>query len=288
MKEQIMNNKVSRRAALKGSMIGMIGLSLPVTTSAGILFKEKHITDTKPYDAYPSLDPELVNEVVGKSHFDLETVKKLVEKRPELAAASWEWRFGDFESAVGAASHVGRRDIVQYLLSKGARPNIFTYTVLGANEAVRSMIAATPGIQTTFGPHGISLLDHARAGLRMEKTMRPVEVDNCKKLIDYLESLGDADGEQYLEVSEEEKAQYLGDYMYGAAEDEGFSIQLNMRKMLSLGAIGEFGGALYKTGENEFTYNGAPSVKVSFQFKEERVVSLTIREPEHTMVASKV
>lgn len=283
-----MNNKLSRRAALKSSMIGMIGLSLPVTTSAGILFKEKHITGTKPYAAYPSLDPELVNEVVGKSHFDLETVKKLVEKRPELAAASWEWRFGDFESAVGAASHVGRRDIVQYLLSKGARPNIFTYTVLGANEAVRSMIAATPGIQTTFGPHGISLLDHARAGLRMEKTMRPVEVDNCKKLIDYLESLGGADGEQYLEVSEEEKAQYLGDYMYGDAEDEGFSIQLNMRKMLSLGAVGEFGGALYKTGENEFTYNGAPSVKVSFQFEEERVVSLTIREPEHTMVARKI
>ena len=73
------------------------------------------------------IDPAVVEAMVSKSHFDLEGVEKLVTTRPELAKASWEWRFGDFESAIGAASHVGRRDIVQYLLQKGGRPTLFTF-----------------------------------------------------------------------------------------------------------------------------------------------------------------
>ena len=70
---------------------------------------------------FPNIPPEIIEEVVGKSHFDLEGVKSLVEKRSELSRSVWEWRFGDFESAIGAASHVGRRDIALYLMSKGAR-----------------------------------------------------------------------------------------------------------------------------------------------------------------------
>lgn len=281
-------NLIPRRKLLQTSALGILGLSLPFAGRSESIFERNTFVSGKPYPAYPSLDPELVNDVVGKSHFDLDTVKKLVEKRPELARATWEWRFGDFESAVGAASHVGRRDIVQYLLSKGARPNIFTYTVLGAYDAVKNMIEFTPGIQTTLGPHGISLLDHSRASLRMENTMSATEVDNCKKLIDYLESLGDAGGPTYEDVPEDEKPKYLGDYKYGEGEKEGFSIQLNMRKFLSLGAIGEFGGALYRVGEKEFAYNGAPSVRVTFQFEGDEVKSLTVKEPEREIVARKI
>ena len=280
-------NLISRRKVLQSSALGMLGLSLPFSANSFIV-ERNHMVSGKPYPAYPSLEPELVNEVVGKSHFDLDTVKQLVEKRPELARATWEWRFGDFESAVGAASHVGRRDIIQYLLSKGATPDIFTFATLGAFETVKGIIELSPGIQTSLGPHGISLLSHAKAGLRMEDKMNIKDVDNCKKLIDYLESLGDANGTDYEDVPEEEKPKYLGDYKYGEGEKEGFSIQLNMRKMLSLGAIGEFGGALYKINENEFTYNGAPSVRVSFQFEGEKVKSLTVKEPEREIVAKKV
>src|SRR5688572_4319271 len=62
---------------------------------------------------FPSHDPASVREIVGKSHRDLEGVKKLVDVRPELAKAVWDWGFGDWESALGAASHVGRRDIAE-------------------------------------------------------------------------------------------------------------------------------------------------------------------------------
>lgn len=280
---------ISRRKVIQSSALGFLGLSLPMATPT-LLPERPPATSSsgKPHPAYPSLDPDLVSEVVGKSHFDLETVRRLVDQRPELASAVWEWRFGDFESAVGAAAHVGRRDIIHYLLSKGARPNLFTYATLGAYKAVKIMIESTPGIQTTLGPHGISLQDHARAGLRMKDQMSEAEINNCEKLIDYLESLGDADGQRYEEVPEDEKPRYLGDYKYGDGADEGFSVQLNMRKLLSLGAIGEFGGALYKIGNNEFAYNGAPSVRVTFQTDGDKVKSLTVAEPENTVIAYKV
>ncbi|MEQ8532633.1 MAG: hypothetical protein RIB86_12345 [Imperialibacter sp.] len=280
-------NKISRRKVLTGSAMGIIGLSLPLTSHAASAFEAPSIAG-KPHASYPSIEHELVSEVVGKSHSDLDRVKELVDQRPELARATIDWGFADFESAIGAASHVGRRDIVQYLLGKGARPNIFTYATLGAYEAVKSMIDYTPGIQTTYGPHGISLLAHASAGLRMEKTMTAQEVDNCKKLIDYLESLGNANGQKFEDIPDEKKPKYLGDYKYGQAKDEGFSVQLNMRKMLSLGVIGQFGGALYQTGDNEFIYNGAPSVKISFQFENNEIKSLTVKEPGQSIVAVKI
>lgn len=280
MKEQ----KITRRKILQRSALSVVGMTLPFSSFGQATFKVYQNID----EAYPSIGDEVISEVVGKSHFNLDRVKELVDKRPELANACWQWRFGDFETAVGAASHVGRRDIILYLLSKGARADIFTYATLGAYGAVKNMIEYTPGIQQNPGPHGISLLKHAQAGLRMSSDMTAAEIDSCNELIEYLESLGDADGKEYDSLKDEEKEKYLGDYQYGTVEGEGFSVKLNMRKMLSLGPIGEFGGALYKIGEHQFTYNGAPSVKVSFEVDGNEVRSLTVTDPDGSVVARKV
>jgi hypothetical protein len=61
-----------------------------------------------------------------------------------------------------------------------------------------------------------------------------------------------------------------------------------MRKMLSLGPVGEFGGALYKIGDNKFVYNGAPSVKISFDLQNDKVHSIKVSDPDVTIVAKKV
>lgn len=281
-------NIVSRRTALQHTAMGIVGLSLPFSSYAkSNLPSHVFQSGSKPYPAYPSLDPELVSDVVGKSHFDLPRVKELIKTWPELARATWEWRFGDFETAIGAASHVGRRDIIQFLISKGASPDMFTFAALGAYSIVKNMIELSPGIQRSLGPHGISLLSHAKASLRMEDKMTVQEVNNAKKLIDYLEELGDAAGSIYEEVSESEKSAYLGDYRYGSGASDGFTVQLNMRKMLSLGALGEFGGALYKVADDEFMYNGAPSVKVTFQKEGDIVRTLTVKIPGSEIVAKK-
>jgi hypothetical protein len=284
------DSHINRRTVLRTSVIGIFGLSLPNQILANYSFagigKISHKGNIPAH--FPNIDPEIISEVVGKSHFDLERVKALVDVRPELAKSVWEWRFGDFESAIGAASHVGRRDIALYLIGKGARPTIFTFAMLGAFEVVKSMIEFAPGIQKVMGPHGISLLDHAYAGERMIDKMTDPEVTGLKQTIDYLETLGNASGEKYLDVSPDEQKKYLGDYKYGDGMKDGFTIQLNMRKLLSLGPIGDFGGALYKIGENKFTYNGAPSVKISFDIRNDIIYSLTITDPEVAIVAHKI
>ena len=268
----------------------MLGLSIPsITWGAQNTKKASDFTENNKLPPhFPNIAPEIVAEVVGKSHSDLETVQALVEKRPELSRSVWEWRFGDFESAIGAASHVGRRDIAQYLMSKGARPTLFTFAMLGHFNVVKSAIEAAPGIQEVTGPHGISLLDHAYTGERMKEKMTSTEIENLEQTIDYLSGLGNAGGKTYMEVSPEEQQKYLGDYKYGNGENEGFTIGVNMRKLLSLGPIGGFGGGLYKIGDNLFTYNGTPSVTISFDFQDGEAKSLPLTEPDIIIAAEKV
>jgi hypothetical protein len=123
----------------------------------------------------------------------------------------------------------------------------------------------------------------------MEAKMTPQQMDDCNRLIDYLKALGNADGqEKYLEMNDAEKEKYLGDYRYGEGEKEGFSVRLNRRKILSLGVLGAFGGALYRRGEHRFTYNGAPSVEISFSVENGQVQSLTVQEPGMEVTAKKV
>ena len=276
---------MNRRTIIKNTSLGILGLAhwgLPEIN----LFRASRYKDLPEY--YPNIDPEIISSVVGKSHSDLEAVKKLVDARPELARSVWEWRYGDFESAIGAASHVGRRDIALYLIAMGARPTIFTFAMLGAYHVIKSMVDFYPGIQSTMGPHGISLLDHAYAGERMKKNMSEDEIIDLEKTIDYLRSLGNASGQAFLDISPEDQKKYLGTYKYGPGPEEGFNIQLNMRKQLSLGPINGFGGGLYRIEDHKFIYNGAPSVVVSFSVDEDKVISLAVREPQLTVEAIKV
>lgn len=237
---------------------------------------------------YPSIDDEIVSDVVGSSHFNFEHVQELVNHRPELARANWDWSFGDWESALGAASHVGRRDIAEFLISKGARPNIFTFAMFGNYEIVKSMIEAIPILKTTDGPHGISLLRHAKAGSR-SKTISDEQKSNSLKLIDYLVEINeDVSQPKYIDMTDAEKEKYLGDYRYGEGEKDGFSVKLNMRKALSLGKLGKFGGGLDQKAPNVFYYNGITSVEITFEVVADKVISLTVHEPDLVLKAIKV
>jgi hypothetical protein len=118
------------------------------------------VTDEKP----PPIDPELVAEFVLKAHGDLGVVKQLVEQEPAIVNAAWDWGGGDWETGLGAASHVGRRDIAEFLLEHGARMDVFAAAMLGETEIVRAMLSAQGELREARGPHGISLLAHAEAG----------------------------------------------------------------------------------------------------------------------------
>ena len=112
----------------------------------------------------PALEPELVNEFVLKAHGDLDTVQRLLEQAPALVNCAWDWGGGDWETGLGAASHVGHREIALFLLDHGARMDIFAAAMLGETEIVRAMLDAQPELREARGPHGIPLVAHAEAG----------------------------------------------------------------------------------------------------------------------------
>src|SRR5258708_4629938 len=115
-------------------------------------------------EVFPRHSPEMVREMVTVAHGNVKRVKELVDARPALAKAAVDWGFGDWEDALGAASHVGNREIAEYLIANGARPTLFSAAMLGQLDTVRAFLAAQPGAQKIAGPHSISLLPRAKAG----------------------------------------------------------------------------------------------------------------------------
>ena len=107
---------------------------------------------------------ERVHAMVSNAHGDLDFVREALVEDPTLANAAWDWGDGDWESALGAAGHMGRRDIAELLLAHGARLDIFVAAMLGELEIVGAMLTAHPEMRDAKGPHGISLLRHAEAG----------------------------------------------------------------------------------------------------------------------------
>jgi hypothetical protein len=233
-------------------------------------------------DTFPTQPPELAREMVSVSHFDLKRVKELVEARSSLARASWDWGFGDWESALGAASHMGNRPNAEYLISQGARPSLFSSAMLGQVEVVKAMIAASPGVQRIRGPHGISLLAHAKAG---GEQARPV--------FEFLKSLGDADAEPPLPISGGEIAMLAGTYVFGYGENQ--RIEVTAEEYKGVASIyspitwtrkGMMGRPLVHVGDHAFYPAGVPSVRINFAEGDASVV-MTVHDPEPVLIAKK-
>jgi hypothetical protein len=272
MEEQSMTPTLNRRQILAATSTAAGGL---LTGSASILSAKQTDGATLPAH-YPTQDPDVVREVVGKSHFDLERVRELVDARPELSRAAWDWGFGDWESALGAASHVGRPDIAEYLIEKGARPNLFTFAMLGHLDAVRALIAARPGIQRIPGPHGITLLAHARAGS-----------ERAAAVVDFLEELGGADETPTDVPLEDAQRQGLGGvYTFGTGEADRFEVR-EREGQLWIQRPGGVARALFHLGGHEFHPAGAPSARIRFQGTEGRIIGFEVHNPDLVLRAER-
>jgi hypothetical protein len=233
-------------------------------------------------DLFPTQLPELTREMVTVSHFNLSRVKELVEARPSLARASWDWGFGDWESALGAASHMGNRAIAEYLISKGARPSLFSAAMLGQLEVVKAMVNANPHAERIRGPHGISLLSHAKMG---GNAARPV--------FDFLQSLGDADTDTTAPLSDSDIIALPGTYVFGLSANQRIEVTVERREgvssmysPLTWTRKGTMGRPLVHVGDRAFYPAGAPSVRIQFAV-EGTSVTMTVRDPEVVLVAQR-
>ena len=179
-------------------------------------------------------------------------------------------------------------DIAQFLMDHGARPNLFTYTIMGKVDAVKAIVESMPGIQSIHGPHGITLMRHARIRLGMDSLTQP-EKGNMEEIVDFLESVGGADERQKnLEISESEQKVYMGKYTFGPGEDEYFTVELNSRGMLYLSRAENIGRVLLRVEEHGFAPGGAPNVRIRFEVNGGSASKLTIHDPMPLVTASRV
>lgn len=221
----------------------------------------------RPPGGFPQHDPARVQAVVGACHGNFDRVRELVSQQPALAKASWDWGFGDWESALGAASHTGRREIALYLIGHGARPTIFSAAMLGDLPTVEAFLAASPELHSLHGPHGISLMRHARAG---RERARPV--------LDFLVArFGPDDIPFGFEGDEEVEARYGGTYHFDM--DPPLQITVGVRNgWLMAGAGEEPSSRLIQLEGDLFHPSGAPAVRFRFFGDGDRVDGLVIED----------
>jgi len=237
-------------------------------------------------DMFPTQPPELVREMVTVAHYDLKRVQELVGARPSLARAAWDWGFGDWETALGASSHMGNRPIAEYLIANGARPSLFSAAMLGQLNVVTAFVTAQPGVQRIRGPHSISLLAHAKAG---GEATRPV--------YEFLQSLGDAGADPLVPLSDTEAAAIAGTYSFGVGASQQIDVTVDRRQgMMSMYSPltwtrkGTMGRPLLYVGDRSFFPAGVPSVRIRFTGDKDGLVMtvsdasllLTARRKEET------
>jgi len=119
-----------------------------------------------------------VQDFVVYAHSELDMVKKPLDKEPALLNGTMDWGGGDWETGLGGASHMGRRDIVEFLLDRGARLDLFCAAMMGQIDAVRSFLTLQPKLIDAKGPHGFSLHFHAQVGGK-----------DAENVLDYLQSI---------------------------------------------------------------------------------------------------
>ena len=108
-------------------------------------------------------------------------------------------------------------------------------------------------------------------------------------MISYLENLGNADAKpKNLDLTEEEKKRYLGEYRFGTGENEIFVVDIHRLGFVQIARKGASPRKLNKTDENIFSPAGAPSVKVIFKMQNDKAASLSIHEPQPLVTAVRI
>ena len=185
------------------------GLTASTVVAAGRLpaqetNKPGNVPDrTTPAEVVRKRGPQELEQVyafVGAGHRDLARVKEMITQDPKLVFAARDWGGGDWETALGGASHTGHREIAKYLLAQGARIDSFCASMLGERDLMLALLKAEPSIVTTKGPHGYTLLYHVAISgdLAVAEAMKPLLPANAK---DYNQALTAAARDGHLSMT---------------------------------------------------------------------------------------
>ena len=168
-------NAISRSEFMHKGALGAAGILL----LPSLLYAQASPASKAQPQKGPPLDKELVKEFVTVAHKDFGKVKAMLAETPDLLNASHNWTDWDWEDAIGAAGHMGYRDMALFLLDQGARPTIHVAAMLGQMDIVKAYVTDLPQMKEALGPHKLGLLHHAEKGGVY-----------ASEVVDYLKSIG--------------------------------------------------------------------------------------------------
>ena len=102
----------------------------------------------------------VIDELVGNAHGNLERVKEIVLNKPDLMNARASWN----ETPLEAATQMGNRPIIEFLLNHGAHIDFFTILVLGRLDDVDRELKEHPERAQARGIHDLPALYFAAIG----------------------------------------------------------------------------------------------------------------------------
>src|SRR5947207_258482 len=111
-----MGERVTRRVFQASLVGGVLAAGAAGAEEADDEARDYPAPTFKPTLKRPRLGGTFIQDFVIFGHYDLDLVKRLLEKDPAVLNATADWGGGDWESALGGASHMGRRDIAQFLI----------------------------------------------------------------------------------------------------------------------------------------------------------------------------
>jgi len=264
-------SSVTRRGFLGAGPIGIMGAA--ALASGGWI--DEGVDGPTISDKFPTTADDRAREFVGACHFRIDRVREMLAEDGGLSKSSWDWGFGDWETAIGAASHTGQTEIIRILVEHGARPTLFTMATLDEIDAVRSVIENVPGAGALEGPHSISLYDHARAG-------------KAERVLAYLDTKGGRPPNDFR-VEKSFGETYFGAYAWGPGADERFDVSwFEKGSSISLKRPGHVARNLIPLGAHAFSPAGARHVRLLFEVAGDLATSLTVPRPEGDLLATRV
>lgn len=104
---------------------------------------------------------DLIGPCHGSVPGDYDRVRAAFERQPRLVPALNALDPVRLEETPqGAAAHLFCREILQFMLSRGVRLDLFMACALGMEDAVRTHLQQQPADANARGAHGIHLLNH--------------------------------------------------------------------------------------------------------------------------------
>jgi hypothetical protein len=143
----------------KKFLINVSGAAAAVALLGNSAFSQTAVPDEP-----PPFPVELVKEFVIAGHGNFQKVQDMLKEQPNLIYSKFDWGNGDFEAAIEGAGHVGNKEIANYLLDAGSRVTLYVLAMLGKTELVKPVLEAYPQLIHAKGPHGFTLLHHAKVG----------------------------------------------------------------------------------------------------------------------------